>query len=89
MTELRNTNAGVKINKVNVWSPMFADDLTLLARVKWELDSMLQVLDKFAKRWHLIFSMKKTVVLTFGEKPCEHGRKMSKRNWKMGLTLLK
>ena len=58
ITELGNINAGVSINKVNVGSPMFADDLTLLARVKWGLDSMLQVLDNFGKRWRLIFSIK-------------------------------
>ena len=63
ITELKNTNAGVTISKVNVGSPMFADDLTLLARVKWGLDSMLQVLNAFGKRWRLIFSTKKTVVL--------------------------
>ncbi len=89
ITELGNINAGVSINKVNVGSPMFADDLTLLARVKWGLDSMLQVLDNFGKRWRLIFSIKKTVVLTFGEKPREHARNISKRNWRMGLTCLK
>ena len=30
ITELKNTNVGVTISKVNVRSPMFADDLTLL-----------------------------------------------------------
>ena len=59
ITELKNTNAGVTISKVNVGSPMFADDLTLLARVKWGLDSMLQVLNAFGKRWRLMFSTKK------------------------------
>ena len=89
ITELKNTNAGVTISKVNVGSPMFADDLTLLARVKWGLDSMLQVLNAFGKRWRLMFSTKKTVVLTFGEKPRDREHNMCRRNWKMGLIRIK
>ena len=80
---------GVTISKVNVGSPMFADDLTLLARVKWGLDSMLQVLNAFGKRWRLMFSTKKTVVLTFGEKPRDREHNMCSRNWKMGLIRIK
>ena len=68
---------------------MFADDVTLLARVKWGLDSMLKVLNAFGKRWRLIFSTKKTVVLTFGDKPRDREYNMCSRNWKMGLTRIK
>ena len=52
---------------------------------------MLQVLNAFGKRWRLIFSTKKTVVLIFGKKPCdrEHNTGMCSRNWKRGLTRIK
>ena len=68
---------------------MFADHLTLLARVKWGLDSKLEVLNALDKRWHLIFSTKKTVVLTFDEKPRDREHNMCSKNWKMGLTHIK
>jgi hypothetical protein len=36
---------------------MFADDLTLLARLKWGLDSMLSTVSKFGNLWHLVFNI--------------------------------
>jgi hypothetical protein len=47
---------------------MFADDLTLLARLKWGLDSMLSTVSKFGNLWCLVFNIKKSVILTFGER---------------------
>ena len=42
MEELNNTNAGVFINGVYFGSPMFADDLTMLSKMKSGLDKMLE-----------------------------------------------
>ena len=46
---------------------MFADDLTLMSRLKRGLDSMLVQVHQYSLRWRLTFNERKTVVLTFGE----------------------
>ena len=40
--ELNNTKVGVIVNDVYFGSPMFADDLTMLSRMKSGLDRMLE-----------------------------------------------
>ena len=81
ITELKDTKAGVTINNLEMGSPMFADDLTLLARLKWGLDLMLEVVNNFGNRWRLVFSNKKAVILTFGESSKKNVQLRSKRKW--------
>ena len=50
---------------------------------------MLQVLNAFGKRWRFIFTTKKTVVLTFGEKRRDREHNMCSRNWKRELSRIK
>ena len=79
-------STGIVIHNLHTGSPMFADDLTLMSRLKRGLDSMLAQAHQYNLRWRLTFNERKTVVLTFGEgsKPSE-GREWSiggKKIWK-------
>jgi hypothetical protein len=63
---------------------MFADDLTMLSRKKSGLDKMLQTWWEYSIKWQFTFNIKKTVVLTYGEKQEEHGTNCAIRKWKPG-----
>jgi hypothetical protein len=63
---------------------MFADDLTMLSRKKSGLDKMLQTSWEYSNKWQFTFNIKKTVVLTYGEKQEEHGTNCAIRKWKLG-----
>ena len=60
-------STGIVIHNLHIGSPMFADDLTLMSRLKCGLDSMLGQVHQYSLRWRLTFNERKTVVLTFGE----------------------
>ena len=65
--ELQKLSTGIAIHNLYTGSPMFADDLTLMSRLKRGLDSMLAQAHQYSLRWRLTFNEGKTVVLTYGE----------------------
>ena len=82
--ELNNTKVGVFINGVYFGSPMFADDLTMLSRMKSGLDRMLECTWEYSIKWRFKFNSSKSIILTFGENNWERGVNQSTRNWKLG-----
>ena len=62
---------------------MFADDLTLMSRLKRGLDNMLVQVHHYSLKWRLTFNEKKTVVLTFGEKR-DNISAITNRRWLIG-----
>ena len=62
-------------------SPMFADDLTVLSRLKSGLDQLLSCLNDYATKWHIVFNIEKTVILVFGDRSRSG---TSARMWKLG-----
>ena len=71
--ELNNTKVGVCINGVYFGSPMFADDLTMLSRMKSGLDRMLECTWEYSIKWRFKFNSSKSIILTFGENNRERG----------------
>lgn len=59
--ELNRINAGISLYSTYYGSPMFADDLTMLSRMKSGLDRMLQTAWEYSKKWCFNFNEKKTV----------------------------
>ena len=86
MKELNDTNTGVFINGVYFGSPMFADDLTMLSRMKSGLDKMLECAWEYSIKWRFIFNSTKTVILTFGETMWERSVNQNTRKWELGVT---
>lgn len=64
---------------------MFADDLTMLSRLKSGLDKVLKTAWEYSQKWRFNFNVTKTVILTFGESQQEHGRELG--NWDLRLYL--
>ena len=73
--ELQMLSTGIVIHNLHTGSPMFADDLTFMSRLKRSLDSMLAQAHQYSLRWRLAFNERKTVVSTFGRrKVVDHQR---------------
>ncbi|CAB4004395.1 Hypothetical predicted protein [Paramuricea clavata] len=67
---------------------MFADDLTMLSRLKSGLDRMLKTAWEYSQKWRFNFSVTKTVILIFGESQQEHEANNRLRAWKLGSQIL-
>ena len=86
--ELSNIEAGIFIDTVYFGSPMFADDLTMLARMKSGLDKMLGCALEYSNKWRFTFNATKTVILTFGESYRERSVNHSIRDWQLGSRVI-
>ena len=86
--ELKNTKAGIFLGSLYFGSPMFADDLTMLSRLKSGLDRMLKTAWEYSQKWIFNFSVTKTVILIFGESQQEHEANIRWRTWKLGSQIL-
>lgn len=82
---LENKCWGVFLYHTFYGAPMFADDLTVLSRLKTGLDRLLSCLHDYATKWRIVFNIKKTVILVFGEKTVNSA---SARIWSLGDVLL-
>lgn len=79
ITELEQSKQGVSLYNRFYGSPMFADDLTVLSRLKAGLDHLLQTLSTYGRVWRIVFNVKKTVTLVFGERTSKSPVPI--RNW--------
>ncbi|CAB4026160.1 Hypothetical predicted protein, partial [Paramuricea clavata] len=82
--ELKNTKAGSFLGSLYFGLPMFADDLTMLSRLKSGLDRMLKTAWEYSQKWRFNFSVTKI----FGESQQEHEANNRSRAWKLGSQIL-
>ena len=75
---------GVVLYGMYCGSTMFADDLTLLSRLKNGLDRMLKLLYDYGFLRRITFNQTKTVTMVFGEKTMESQRNVNGRVWLIG-----
>ena len=59
---------------------MYADDRTMISRLKNGLDKMLDLLFDHGLKWRITFNQTKTVTMVFGEKAAD--RQISVASWK-------
>ena len=52
---LESAKSGVTISNIYFGSSMFADDLTMISRMKNGLVRMLEVLNIYRKKWRMVF----------------------------------
>ena len=67
-TELEKSGWGVFLYHRFYGSPMFADDLTVLSRLKSALDQLLSCSNDYATKWRIVFTIEKTVIPVFGDR---------------------
>ena len=68
---LRTAQVGAVVSGVHSGSPMYADDLTTISRLKNGLDKMLDLLFDYGLTWRITFNQTKTVTMVFGEKTAD------------------
>ena len=65
--ELKKLKLGIPINSEhNISALLYADDIALLARNKYDLQKMLDVVTNYARKWRFELNAKKSEVVIFG-----------------------
>ena len=74
----------ISINSVNLPSPSFADDISLLALYPSFLETFMNICHKYGIKWRYEFNHTKSGVFTFGETKPLHSKSMKERGWMLG-----
>ena len=82
--EIQAKKRGIWVSDTNISIFMYADDILLIAESEDNLQCMLNVLDKWCKKWRMIINMDKTQIIHFRPKCI----KCSQTKFKLGTTEL-
>ena len=82
--QLSSSGHGVSIGGVFCGSPMYADDLALIAESNTALQAMLNLVYNFSLEWHYQLNALKSAVLVFGESASSRTRNRAQRTWHIG-----
>ena len=74
----------ISINSVNLPSPSFADDISLLALYPSFLETFMNICHKYGIKWRYEFNHTKSGVVIFGETKPLHSKSMKEREWMLG-----
>ena len=69
LNTLEHSGLGARIGEVFCGSPMYADDLALVARSTEELQAMLDIVSHYAFQWRYQLYSSKSVILFLDESP--------------------
>ena len=64
---LRKSGYGVDADGVHLHSLLYADDVVLMASNADDLQKLIDVVDKFCRRWHMNINLNKSEVMVVGE----------------------
>ena len=74
--DLVASGCGAKIQGLDVGSLLYADDVVLVADTAEALQGLIDVVDKFCRRWHMDINLKKSEIMVVGKRPacsaCAH-----------------
>ena len=77
-------NYAICIRSLQLTSPSFADDITLLALHPSFLSVFMDMCHQYSIKWRYECSHTKCGVITFGESKALHFQSMNEREWKLG-----
>ena len=63
--DIRNSGLGVHIDDFTLGILMYADDIVLIAETESDLHKLLDILDRWCRRWRLTINQEKTKVVHF------------------------
>ena len=81
LNTLEHSGLGARIGGVFCGSPMYADDLALVASSPEELQAMLDIVSQYASQWRYQLNSSKSVILLLGESPRSRALARSNRQW--------
>ena len=85
---LSSSGHGVSIGGIFCGSPMYADDLALIAESSAALQSMFDLVHNFSIQWHYQLNALKSAVLVFGESASSRSRYRPQRQWHIGSAVI-
>ena len=80
---------GACIGSIYCGAPMYADDLALVASSPGNLQAMLDLVYRYAQKWHYELNTTTSVVMVFGEAAVTRRRERAHRNWLLGEASLR
>ena len=84
LEELSSHSYAVFINSIELTSPTFADDISLLALQPSFLQTFKKICFQYSLKWRYGFNNSKSGVVTFGETKSTHFKSMQDRKWFLG-----
>ena len=81
---LTNHCYAIFINGLQIPSPSFADDITLLELHRSFLKTFMSICYKYGIKWRYEFNHSKTGIVTFGESKPQHFESMKNHMWLLG-----
>ncbi len=81
---LTSSGLGVKIGGSYCGAPMYANDIALIAESAEELQSMLDIVENYARKWRYQLNSEKSVVMVFGESARSRSVARCHRAWYLG-----
>ena len=84
LNELTSHCHAISINRLNLPSPSFVDDIALLALYPTFLTSLMSMYYKYSTKWRYEFNHTKSCVVTYGETKTVHFEEMKEREWILG-----
>ena len=81
LDQLSTSKIGSSISNIYCAAPMYADDLALVAGSQAALQSLLHLVDCYAKRWRHQLNSSKSVIMVFAEATRTRVRERCQRVW--------
>ncbi len=66
LKDIQNSNNGVRVYDMEIASPSFADDMSLISLSKKGLQNMVTIAYTYSRKWKIRFNPPKFIVLIFG-----------------------
>ncbi len=66
LKDIQNSNNGVKVCDIEIASPFFADDMSLISLSRKGMHNMVTIAYTYSRKWKFRFNPPKCIVLTFG-----------------------
>ena len=88
LDSLVSSNLGAFIGHLHSPSPMYADDLALIASSEHNLQLLLDLTSAYACLWRYQFNTSKSAILVFGESPRSRQVARSNRSWSVGSNII-
>ena len=86
LNTLDHSGLGARIGEDFCGTPMYIDDLALVASSPEELQAMLDIVSHYASQWRYQLNSSKSVILVFGESPRSRALARPNRQWFLAMV---
>ena len=84
LDQLSASKIGASISDIYCGAPMYADDLALVAGSQGALQSLLDMVDRYGRKWRYSLNSSKSVIMVLGEAARTRERERCQREFRLG-----